>query len=689
MGEVGSLASALNGANTVYLADLHAKWTRNPRSVDPSFAELFETLDAERPLQSSPADQASSVTTQTNRGADLGTEYGADRASWGDHASLIDSLSRRRSLASTGQGVSASDLLAAVDDSIRAIQLIRAYRVRGHLDARLDPLGLQVPISQAELDPMTYGFAPEDRNHPIYLGHIISSLLPERASATVNELLEALRRTYCGPIGVEYMHIQDQAQRLWLQHRLERDAWRDLYKPDEKKEILRQLTEAEGFESFCQKRFTGTKRFGLEGSEVTIPVLHKIIEQSVLNGTQSVSLGMAHRGRLNVMANVVQKPFKAIFSEFGGASFKPDEVQGSGDVKYHLGTAATLTVSNAKVKVTLLPNPSHLEAVNPVVVGRVRAKQDAENCIGVDDRYRHLALLVHGDAAFAGQGIVYETMAMSQLIGYRTGGTIHVVTNNQIGFTTISAHAHSGLYCTDIAKSVQAPILHVNGDEPEAATYCAQLAADYRREFKSDVVIDLVCYRRYGHNEADEPAFTQPTMYKAIAARPTTRTLYAARLAREKVVDLETTEVQFRAFQNHLQSEFEAAQTYKPKCDEWLESNQDPLRLSDEPLRQQPATGISVSTLKRITTALTRLPKDFSVHPRLARILQARSQAVASGEGIDWSLGEALAFGSLLLNHHPVRLSGEDCQRGTFSQRHAVLIDQLNQNQYTPLKTLR
>lgn len=676
MGEIGSLPSALNGANTVYLADLHAKWSADPRSVDPSFADLFKALDAE------------SLAALTGAAETSHPHPGADRPAWGEHASLLDSRSQGQLAPRPNTEFSATDLLSSVDDSVRAIQLVRAYRVRGHLESRLDPLGLQVPKSYTELDPATYGFGPNDRDRPIYLGQMVSSLLPERASATINELLAALRQTYCGPIGVEYMHIQDASQRLWLQHRLEGDDWRHTFSAAEKKIILNQLTEAEGFESFCQKRFTGTKRFGLEGSEVTIPALHAIIEQSVRHGTRSVSVGMAHRGRLNVMANVVQKPFAAIFSEFAGASFKPTDVQGSGDVKYHLGTAATLHVSNEKVRVTLLPNPSHLEAVDPVVVGRVRAIQDSEGCVGLENRYRHLGLLIHGDAAFAGQGIVYETMAMSQLIGYRTGGTVHVVTNNQIGFTTISAHAHSGFYCTDIAKAVHAPILHVNGDEPEAAAYCARLAADYRREFAADIVLDLVCYRRHGHNEADEPAFTQPTMYKAIAARPTTRALYAKRLAREKIIDSETADDQFQSFQDHLQNQFEAAKSYEPSREDWLECNQDPSRLSDEPLREQPVTGISISGLQRVGAALTRIPEDFAMHPRLRRVIQARGQAIETGAGIDWALGEALAFGSLLLQHHPVRLSGEDCQRGTFSQRHAVLVDQLNQSDYVPLNNI-
>ncbi|MCQ9156255.1 2-oxoglutarate dehydrogenase E1 component [Acidomonas methanolica] len=669
MGEIG-FSSMLNGANTVYLADLQARWAQDPNSVDPSFAQFFATLD----------DENARILAD------------ASGASWAPHHSFIEgmggaSVNEAERTPPTAPATPAG-LAGSIDDSLRAVQLMRAYRVRGHLEARLDPLGLKIPAPHADLDPATYGFGEDDRERPIYLGRVLHALMPDRDTATIHELVAALRATYCGSIGAEFMHIQAADQRAWIQKRLEGDNWQAGLPADARKVVLTQLTEAEGFESFCQKRYTGTKRFGLEGSEITIPVLHAIIDQSVRSGTASVSLGMAHRGRLNTMANIVQKPFAAIFSEFAGASFKPGDVQGSGDVKYHLGTAATLRVAGHDVRVSLLPNPSHLEAVDPVVVGRVRALQDRDGSVGKAERHRHLGILVHGDAAFAGQGIVYETMAMSQLIGYRTGGTVHVVTNNQIGFTTVSAHAYSGMYCTDIAKAVQAPILHVNGDDPDAAVYAARLSADFRREFATDIVLDLVGYRRHGHNEADEPAFTQPVMYQAIAARPTLRTLYAQKLAEEGVMDKALSDAQWQDFQDHLQAEFEVAKGYKPNLADWMDTGQDPSQIAQGRKAGEPLTGIGETALEEIGRAMTQVPKDFTLHPRLKRVIQARADAIEGGDGIDWATGEALAFGSLMLEGHRVRLSGEDCQRGTFSQRHAVLIDQKTQAEYTPLNAM-
>lgn len=687
MGRDGSIPDALNGANASYLTDLHNRWLIDPASVDPSFIPLFGAL----------GDGKVETSAEEPGGSPFGAGLQAASASrpaetkelwdalpvWAEKPSLLgeEVVKAREAAPVTPDGA----LIRAAQDSIRAMELIRAYRVRGHFQAVLDPLGLKTAPIHADLDPTSYGFSAVDMERPIYLGHFAEDLLPNMPAPTMHTLLAALREIYCGPIGFEYMHIQDPVKRQWLQSRIEADAWRTLFSASQKQEILSQLTAAEGFESFCHRRYSGTKRFGLEGSEVTIPVLHGLMARASIHGTRSVSLGMAHRGRLNVMANVVQKPFAAIFSEFAGGSFKPQDVQGSGDVKYHLGTAATLQVEGRDMRVTLLPNPSHLEAVDPVVIGRVRALQDADGAVGRDRRVAHLAILIHGDAAFAGQGVVFETMAMSELVGYRTGGTVHVVINNQIGFTTMSAHAYSGLYCTDIAKSVQAPILHVNGDEPEAASYCARLAADFRTEFASDIVIDLVTYRRHGHNEGDEPAFTQPIMYKAISARETTRALYAKRLVRERAVTQKRADGMLSDFLTRMDLEFEASKSYTPRREDWLDCRQDPTRLSDTPLREQPVTGISVKSLRMIGAALTRVPDGFSMHPRLKRFFDARKKAFETGEGFDWATGEALAFGSLLVEGHQVRLSGEDCQRGTFSQRHAVLIDQLNQDEYVSL----
>ena len=685
MAGVDVLATAFSGGNAAYLADLYARWVSDPAGVDPSFTALFEAMD----------EQAVSV-LQDAAGASWAPRRfeieealpSALPAKSGKDAKPAKEPAQAGVQAGRKAGVPTADQVrAAADDSLRAMQLIRAYRVRGHLEARLDPLGLQVPKSHADLDPVTYGFGPEDADRPIYLGQALSVLLGAEI-ATMREILAGVRQAYCGPIGAEFMHVQNPAQREWIQAQIEGSRWRDGFSADDKKKILRRLDEAEGFEAFCQKRYVGTKRFGLEGGEVTIPALHTMIEQAARDGVRSVAIGMPHRGRLNTLVNVVRKPYTAVFSEFAGASFKPDDVQGSGDVKYHLGTSTDIEIAGRKVHISLQPNPSHLEAVDPVVVGKIRAGQDM---IGdTRERQSGLGILLHGDAAFAGQGLVYETMAMSQLIGYRTGGTIHLVVNNQIGFTTVSAHAYSGLYCTDIAKAVQSPILHVNGDEPEAVVFCARLCAEFRKRFSADIVLDIVCYRRHGHNESDEPAFTQPTMYKAIRARPTTRTLYAERLVREGVLTAEAAKSGWDAFQAQLDDAYRASQSYRPNKADWLEGSWSGMKRPgpDNPNANY-ATGIERDKLALVGRALGTVPKDFDANPKITRQLEAKLAMIESGQGIDWATGEALAFGTLLLDGHRVRLSGEDCQRGTFSQRHAVLIDQTNQNEYVPLNNIR
>ena len=561
--------------------------------------------------------------------------------------------------------------------------LIRSYRVRGHLEARLDPLGLQVPKPHPELDPATYGFTDADLDRPIFIDFVLG-----REAATVREILAILRASYCGAIGVEFMHIQDPDQKSWIQRRIEGAPWLGGFDTEARTKILRALTEAEGFEAFCQRRYVGTKRFGLEGAEVTIPALHTMIETAAAGGTNEIAIGMPHRGRLNTLVNVVKKPFTAVFSEFGGESFKPDDVQGSGDVKYHLGTSVDMEINGQKMHLSLQPNPSHLEAVDPVVVGKVRARQDQAG----DTRARKsvMAILMHGDAAFAGQGLVYETLAMSQLIGYRTGGTIHLVVNNQIGFTTVPVHAYSGLYCTDVAKSIQAPILHVNGDDPEAVIFCAQMATEFRMRFGGDVVLDIVCYRRQGHNESDEPAFTQPSMYRAIRALKTTRALYAEKLAADGAVPAADSQAMLDEFYATLEAAYQAAQGFKPNKADWLEGHWSGLKQADQVEEwAESTTAVPAAVLKEVGATLARPPENFEVNSKIVRQLEAKQTMMDSGEGIDWATGEALAFGTLLLEGHRVRLSGEDCQRGTFSHRHAVLIDQQNQNEYTPLNNVR
>jgi 2-oxoglutarate dehydrogenase E1 component len=661
MAGVDILATAFSGANAAFIADLYARWTANPASVDPSFDELFRTLN----------DESRAVLED------------ASGASWAPrHFSVADAEPARAAAAKAEAGLDAAAIRAAVIDSIRALMLIRTYRVRGHLEARLDPLGLQVPKPHPELDPKSYGFTEADLDRPIFIDNVLG-----RETATLREIVAICRDTYCGSIGVEFMHIQDPDQKSWIQRKVEGAQWRGAFDATTKRNILEQLTEAEGFEAFCQKRYVTTKRFGLEGGESTIPAIHTIIQTAAAGGVNEVVIGMPHRGRLNTLVNIVKKPLTALFSEFGGESFKPDDVQGSGDVKYHLGTSTDIEVAGHQVHLSLQPNPSHLEAVDPVVVGKVRARQDQAG--DMQARTTVMGILMHGDAAFAGQGLVYETLAMSQLIGYRTGGTIHVIVNNQIGFTTVPAHAYSGLYCTDVAKSIQVPILHVNGDDPEAVVFCARLAAEFRMTFHTDFVLDIVCYRRHGHNETDEPAFTQPTMYRAINAMKTTRTLYAEKLAAEGVVPADEAKAMNDEYTAKLEAANAAAKSYKPNKADWLEGHWSGMRQSGQDVEHvEHGTAVSADILKAVGGALARVPASFAVNPKIARQLDAKQAMIDSGEGIDWATGEALAFGSLLLEGHRVRLSGEDCQRGTFSQRHAVLVDQTNQNEYTPLNNI-
>ena len=655
MAGIDVLASAFSGANAAFLGEQYARWATDPSSVDSSFGDLFAAMN----------DEARAVLED------------ATGASWAPH--VVETITPRPAEAAP----STEQIRAATIASLRALMLIRSYRVRGHLEARLDPLGLQIPAPHAELDYRSYGFTDADLDRPIFIDHVLGL-----ETATLRDITRILRDTYCGPIGVEFMHIQDPEQKSWVQRRVEGAPWLKATDAAGKRKILRELTEAEGFEAFCQRRYVTTKRFGLEGGEVTIPALHEIIETVAQAGVQEVAIGMPHRGRLNTLVNIVKKPLPAVFSEFGGESFKPNDVQGSGDVKYHLGTSTDTEISGRMVHVSLQPNPSHLETVDPVVVGKVRARQDQAG--DTQRRSSVMAILMHGDAAFAGQGLVYETLAMSQLIGYRTGGTIHLIVNNQIGFTTVPLHAHSGLYCTDVAKSIQAPILHVNGDDPEAVVFCARMAAEFRMRFATDIVLDIVCYRRHGHNETDEPAFTQPIMYQAINRTKTTRTLYAERLAAEGVMSAAESQALWDGFAQKLEEANAAGKSYRPNKADWLEghwSGFHPPERDDMPHVEE-TTEVPTETLKRVGAALSRVPAGFEVNSKIARQLEAKKAAIDTGQGIDWATGEALAFGTLLLEGSRVRLSGEDCQRGTFSHRHAVLIDQTSQNEYTPMNNI-
>ena len=669
MAGVDILATAMTGANAAFLADLYARWVEKPDSVDPSFAELFAVLD----------DDAKAVLTDAVGASWAPRQRGGFAPEPEPAPAAKGAKGGKPALAADPEAIRRAQL-----DSIRALMLIRSYRVRGHLHAQLDPLGLAQPRPHQELDPTFWGFSEADMDRPVFINGVLGL-----DTATPRQIMAVCQATYCGPIGVEFMHIQDPDQKAWIQQRMEGAPWTTAFDAKAKRAILEDLTEAEGFEAFCARKYVSTKRFGLEGGESTIPSIQAVIETAAAAGVGEIAIGMAHRGRLNVLVNVVKKPFTQVFSEFKGVGANPDDVQGSGDVKYHLGTSTDIEIGEQKVHLSLQPNPSHLEAVDPVVVGKVRARQDMSG----DTKGRHsvMAILLHGDAAFAGQGVVYETLAMSQLIGYRTGGTIHIVTNNQIGFTTVPVHAYSGLYCTDVAKSVQAPIWHVNGDNPEAVVFVSRLAAEFRQTFSTDVVLDIVCYRRHGHNEGDEPAFTQPIMYGRIKEMRTTRTVYAERLAAEGSIPAEESKAIWDAFNQRLEEAHEAAQSFKPNKADWLEGHWTGLKAAgtEDAVEQLHPTAVPLETLREVGAALGRVPADFTANSKIARQLEAKRQAIESGEGIDWATGEALGFGTLLLESHRVRLSGEDVQRGTFSHRHAVLIDQKTQAEYIPLNNIR
>ena len=561
--------------------------------------------------------------------------------------------------------------------------MIRAFRMRGHLHANLDPLGLEPQKDQEELHPATFGFTEADYDRKIFIDNVLGL-----EYATVPQMVDILTRTYCGTIGYEFLHISDPAEKAWIQERIEGPDKGVTFTREGKRAILAKLVEAEGFEKFFEVKFPGTKRFGLEGGELMIPALEQIIKRGGQLGLKEVALGMAHRGRLNVLSQVMGKPHRVIFHEFKGGSASPDDVSSSGDVKYHLGASSDRAFDGNEVHLSLTANPSHLEIVDPVVLGKVRAKQDQLN--DYIDRTKAVALLIHGDAAFAGQGVVAECFGLSGLRGHRTGGSIHFIINNQIGFTTYPRYSRSSPYPSDVAKLVEAPIFHANGDDPEAVVFCAKIATEYRQKFHKPVVIDMFCYRRFGHNEGDEPAFTQPLMYRTIRSHPTTLEIYAAKLVAEGVVTAGEVEKMRGDWRQRLEAELQAGQSYAANKADWLDGRWRGMKSAEDfDDERRGKTGVAIETLKRLGEKLTTVPADFNVHKTLQRFLDARREAIASGEGLDWSTGEALAFATLLDEGLPVRLSGQDSERGTFSQRHSVLIDQETEARYIPLNHLR
>ncbi|MGB1175906.1 MAG: 2-oxoglutarate dehydrogenase E1 component, partial [Candidatus Puniceispirillaceae bacterium] len=636
----------------------------DPSAVDARWARYFEQLNA-----------IGDTSVEIDKGP-----------SWARNASRIvgatdpaDSINAVAAGHAAGRRMNADDMRAATLDSLRAVMLIRAYRIRGHLIANLDPLSLENKPLHPELDPATYGFTDEDWDRPIFINYVLGL-----ETATLREIVETLRRTYCGTIGVEFMHIQDPAQKAWIQERIEAIGNRTDFTKRGKTAIYERLVDAEEFEKYLHKKYTGTKRFGMDGAEAMIPAIEQILKRGSQLGLGEIVVGMAHRGRLNMLHNVFSKPFRAIISEFLGNPANPEDAGGSGDVKYHMGASSDREFDGKTVHLSLAPNPSHLEIVDPVVVGRVRAKQQQRND---DDRREVVGILLHGDAAFAGQGVVGETFAFSALRGYRTGGTIHIIVNNQIGFTTSPHYSRSSPYPTDVAKMVMAPIFHVNGDDPEAVVHAARIAIEFRQAFGTDVVLDMFCYRRFGHNEGDEPMFTQPLMYKTIGKHPTTRAIYADKLVAEGIMTQAEAQAVVDARIAYLDAEFEAGTSYRPNKADWLEGSWSGMRTAHG-VERRGETAVDIDTLRQIGESMTTVPEHMTLNPKLSRIIETRASRISEGEGLDWATAEHLAFGSLLLEGDLVRLSGQDSCRGTFSQRHAVLVDQATEERYAPLAHL-
>ncbi|MEH6698663.1 MAG: 2-oxoglutarate dehydrogenase E1 component [Brevundimonas sp.] len=692
LNQVFAETSFLYGANAAFIEDLHARWADDPGSVSAEWRSFFDQL----------RDSAATVKASAEAGAwgrkgagDPSEETGVFDGRWPE----TKPAGKPGKAASAAPAPAASaatpeDVRAAAHDSIRALMLIRSYRVRGHLQATLDPLGMEPPVQNPELTPEFYGFSEADLDKPIFLDGVLGL-----ETGTLREVLAILKRTYCGHIGIQYMHIAEPEEKSWLQARIEGpDKYEEnAFTREGKLAILNKLIEAETFERFLHKRFPGTKRFGLDGGEAMVPALEQVIKRGGNLGVDEIVLGMAHRGRLNVLSAVMGKPYRAIFHEFQGGSSMPSDIEGSGDVKYHMGASSDRSFDDNRVHLSLTANPSHLEIVNPVVLGKARAKQafdireanagkpEAEWAL---DRTKVMPLLIHGDAAFAGQGVVAECFALMGLKGYRTGGTIHFVINNQIGFTTSPRNSRSSPYPSDVALMVQAPIFHVNGDDPEAVVFAAKVATEFRQKFHKDVVVDMFCYRRFGHNEGDDPTFTQPLMYSKIRAQKSARELYAERLVGEGVITAEEVEAEITRFEDFLDAEFDAGKTFKAEKADWLDGQWHGIgKPEGDELRGE--TAVPEARLREIGARLTTAPNSIDVHKTLRRVLDGRRQMIESGQDLDWATAESLAFGTLLDEGFPVRLSGQDSVRGTFSQRHSGIIDQTTEERFVPLNNLR
>ena len=658
--------SFLNKSNSAFIERMYLKFINKEADLPESWKDYFEGI----------GDELNIVAKEING------------PSWGPKKNKvdIDELQKKidqkennleNKLVDRSEKFNYQLLANSNKDSISAVSLIRAYRLRGHLLANLDPLGMRESDYLDELHPEFYGFKKENYDKKIFLNGVIN-----RKDATIKEILKFLKKTYCGNVGYEFMHISNPDERKWFRDRIEQDANALEFTKNGKEAILNKLVQAEGFEKFLATKYVGTKRFGLDGGESLIPALEQIIKISGQSQVKEVKIGMSHRGRLNVLANVLQKSYKRIFNEFAG-EFGNTSDEGAGDVKYHLGASSNREFDGNSVHVSLTDNPSHLEAVNPVVLGQTRAKQFFHKD---KERNKVIPILIHGDAAFAGQGVVAECFAMSGLPGHNTGGTIHIIVNNQIGFTTSPRFARSSPYPSDVAKMVDAPIIHANGDDPEAVVYAARIASEFRLKFNRDVVVDLICYRRFGHNEGDEPSFTQPLMYKKIRSHPTPVKVYGKKLIDQKVISDEDLENVIKKFKDLLDDQFKNAKDYKPKI-AWFEGTWSAYK-PEKGKDKRGVTGADTKKLLEISEKINSSSDDLNLHKTIVKILNNRKEAVRSGSNIDWSTAEALAFGSLLEEGYPVRLVGQDSGRGTFSQRHSVLRNQKNNSRYVPLNNI-
>ncbi|MBR0552675.1 2-oxoglutarate dehydrogenase E1 component [Stakelama marina] len=667
-----NFADIAGGVSPAFVETLYKKYKTDPSAVEPGWREWFDGLEnaVDGPSWGNPnwppkdTDQLTAALDPTQM----------------EPAPRPPKPGKGTPAPSGGAKPTTDDIAKAAGDSIRAMMLIRTYRVRGHLAANLDPLGLSNQDLPEDLRTEYHGFPDSDIDRPVYLGGALGL-----ESATIREVVDILRANYCGNVGLEYMHIADVEERRFLQERMEGKDKAIEFTPEGKKAILSKVIEAEQWEKFLGKKYVGTKRFGLDGGEAMIPALEAVIKYGGQYGVREIVYGMAHRGRLNVLANVMAKPFRVIFHEFSGGSANPEDVGGSGDVKYHLGTSTDREFDGINVHMSLVANPSHLEAVDPVVLGKTRAIQTFRGDLA--EHEQALPVLIHGDAAFAGQGVVWECLGFSGVRGYNTGGCIHFVINNQIGFTTSPQFARSSPYPSDVAKGVQAPIFHVNGDDPEAVTFACKMAIEFRQRFKRDIVIDMWCYRRFGHNEGDEPSFTQPLMYAAIKKHPAVSKVYGDRLIEQGVIDQAFLNDKVKEFTELLDGEFSAGESYTPNKADWFAGRWSGLSVpvDTEGARRNVETSIDKKLFTSLGRKLTEIPDTLNPHKTLGRVLDAKRKMFDTGENFDWATGEALAFGALLSEGYGVRLSGQDSGRGTFSQRHAVWVDQKDGHRYVPL----